>query len=287
MQALAEAHPALRENPDIEWMRARAYERWSFSDPLEKAVENEAQGSRDDKARAVIAYFADRKERAHAAVGLTRERLDIVARQLEQLAGRGHNGEFNRISTYAPVVAFVSHVLNPMEGKTVVEIGPGVDGRIALDYLHSLGARTVGMDALRVPTEGNGTEYFLDRWENIGSRFPASTVDAIYIQYMHNDPHHGGEFDPFRGPLKVLSAFDPNYRDTNSSCRDDFSRYVGQEMAKVLKPGGFVAMRHPASWEDASDFWLREDDVLIANYQLYEFHELHEYGGSLMVYQKK
>jgi hypothetical protein len=292
--------PYLDENPDLKWYRERRYdhdmrdrEYVAFKEAQmaglsEKSLDDCTRAEKNATDRALKAYVTfvnERVSQAHAVVGLSKEALHALAKHLEHL-NSNKPGEINRLGAYAPSLSFITNTLGPdLSGRTIVEIGTGVDGALALGYLHSLGAETIGIDAHRIPSTGtNGTRFIQGRWENIASLVPGQMVDAINIQYMEYDPEQGGPFDPnLRVPPEMRIYRNEKLR---AQCKREFNQHVGQEMTKVLKKGGMVVMRHPGNWEERGDFWLRGDGVFETAYRLHEFYELHEFGSQLTVYQK-
>ncbi len=138
-------------------------------------------------------------------------------------AYRGVEAKPDTRTLYLPILAISKTLFEGnLEGKVIVEIGPGREGFFILQYLSQRGADTVGID-VDDPGEGirgktPNVKFISGSWEEISGLLPPGSVDMIYTHYMHPHPEQGGKYEHNRKAFEIAAQ---------------------GEMDKVLKPNGF------------------------------------------------
>lgn len=152
---------------------------------------------------------------------------------------------------YVPVIGMVHAICGEdLHGKTIVEIGPGTEGRGALGYFSAHGAHAIGIDPGILGTDDAfpSVEHVNGCWEDIEEIMNGRKADIIYIHHMHPHPEQGGEFE---------------------GEQEKFEKHVTEAMDKVLVPTG--AFINHNVW---IDFSLDSQDFERLGYNKYNF------GGS-------
>lgn len=172
---------------------------------------------------------------------LSPERILAIDRRLEDYGvrrtGKSHNSTDNP-RKYAYCTSVLSGLLNDdLKERTIVEVGPGSQGRLMLDFIADEGANAIGID--RLPKELDKDDFdekitlLTIPMEELGSSMPRESIDLVNIMYLDYFPWgYNWAYKEYFGGFFERREARKQIRNYDSLVADSFKR--------VLKKGGFV-----------------------------------------------
>ena len=136
---------------------------------------------------------------------------------------------------YAACSSVIRGLLNEdLRRKTIIEVGPGLEGRFMLDLISEEGGIAIGID--RIPQETEGSEEDIKiltlAMEDLGKAMPQK-IDLINVMYM--------DYFPWGHKIQHesnLGSFFERIRARRHIQKYDY--LVADSFAKTLKPNGFI-----------------------------------------------
>ena len=226
-------------------------------------------------------------------LGLDNASLESMAKSIIQRRGT-ELGEYLPISSYSPLVSFLTSYFGcDLSGRTIVEVGNGVDGAHILDMFASLGANAIGLDydpsiSSRIPLylEVDQRKGF---WEDIAHH--VGEADAVYVEFMYPEPQ-----DFLKSQLQEMPSCLMKddvlyrYKDAGAAAyRRKFESHIAEEMRRVLVDGGLFLVREgDISWQGYADFTVRHPDLFQEAGYIYRPFGLQDmqFGKTLHAFQK-
>jgi hypothetical protein len=178
-------------------------------------------------------------------VGLDTDGLRATIEDMVNTLGIDNRSSIEN-SYYTSLVSLIRKLMEKIGGKTIVEIGPGSEGVLALKYFQKKGANVIGIDPF-----SKSDIVIRGAWEEIDKILGGKKADVIYFHHMTPVPEGASE----------------RYANDASA----YAEHIISEMNKALNDNGVIIQHNIAK---IPDYHLPSDIMSNCGYLETSFEDL-------------